>query len=78
MNQEGLKSAIDFTKLLMALAGGGIALIIRPNFFAGSFWLKVMFQSRSPQAAANSTLSISVGSSASAFELLTRFDTGQR
>jgi hypothetical protein len=29
-------------------------------------------------AAANSTLSISVASSASAFELLTRFDTGQR
>ena len=31
-----------------------------------------------PYAAANSTLSISVPSSASAFELLTRFDTGQR
>jgi hypothetical protein len=29
-------------------------------------------------AAANSTFSISVGSSATAFELLTRFDTGQR
>ena len=33
---------------------------------------------KSSYAAANSTGSIKVGSSASAFELLTRFDTGQR
>jgi hypothetical protein len=42
MEKEGLQSAIDFTKLLMALAGGGIALIIQPTFFAGSCWFKVL------------------------------------
>jgi hypothetical protein len=42
MDKDGLQSAIDFTKLLMALAGGAIALIIQPNFFAGSYWLKVL------------------------------------
>src|ERR1700685_1821158 len=40
MEKEGLQSAIDFTKLLMALAGGGIALIVQPSFFAGNCWIK--------------------------------------
>jgi hypothetical protein len=42
MEKEGLQTAIDFTKLLMALAGGGIALIIQPNFFGGSCWVKLL------------------------------------
>ena len=43
---------------------------------AGS--LKLSPYGRQSYAATNSILSISVGSSGSAFELLTRFDTGQR
>jgi TRAP-type C4-dicarboxylate transport system permease small subunit len=42
MEKEGLQTAVDFTKLLMALAGGGIALIIQPNFFAGNLLLKTL------------------------------------
>jgi hypothetical protein len=42
MEKEGLQTAIDFTKLLMALAGGGIALVVQPSFFAGSCWIKIL------------------------------------
>ena len=42
MEKEGLQAAIDFTKLIMALAGGGIALVIQPNFFANSLCLKIL------------------------------------
>jgi hypothetical protein len=42
MEKDGLQTAIDFSKLLMALAGGGIALIIQPNFFAGGGWIKLL------------------------------------
>jgi hypothetical protein len=42
MEKEGLQTAIDFTKLLMALAGGGIALVVQPSFFAGSCRIKIL------------------------------------
>ena len=42
MEKEGLQAAIDFTKLIMALAGGGIAPVIQPNFFANSLCLKIL------------------------------------
>jgi hypothetical protein len=40
--KEGLQSAIDFTKLLLTLAGGAIAFVIQPSFIAGSIVLKVL------------------------------------
>src|SRR5262249_32576695 len=42
MEKEGLQTAIDFTKFLLALAGGAIAFVIQPSFFAGSGLLKVL------------------------------------
>jgi hypothetical protein len=39
-NKEGLQSAIDFTKFLLTLAGGGIAFIIQPTQFEGDGWIK--------------------------------------
>jgi hypothetical protein len=42
MEKEGLQSAIDFTKLLMGLAGGGTALVIQPTFYGHDYWLKII------------------------------------
>lgn len=42
MEKDGIQTAIDFTKLLVALAGGGIALVIQPNFFTADALLKVL------------------------------------
>lgn len=40
--KEGLQAAIDFTKFLLTLAGGAIAFIIQPTFFAGHPVLKAL------------------------------------
>ncbi len=42
MEKEGLQTAIDFTKLLMGLAGGGIALVIQPTFYGNDNFLKIL------------------------------------
>jgi hypothetical protein len=42
MEKEGLQAAIDFTKVLLTLAGGAIAFIIQPTYFAGSHCLKTL------------------------------------
>jgi hypothetical protein len=42
MEKEGLQAAIDFTKYLLALAGGAIAFIIQPTFFANNPLLKTL------------------------------------
>jgi hypothetical protein len=42
MEKEGLQSAVDFTKLLMALAGGGIALVIQPTFYGDNQFLQIL------------------------------------
>jgi hypothetical protein len=39
-NKEGLQSAVDFTKFLLTLAGGGIAFVIQPTQFEGSGSIK--------------------------------------
>jgi hypothetical protein len=36
MQKEGLQAAIDFTKFLLTLAGGAIAFILQPSYFADS------------------------------------------
>jgi hypothetical protein len=40
--KEGLQAAIDFTKYLLTLSGGGIAFIIQPNFFSGNDLVKIL------------------------------------
>lgn len=42
MEKDGLQSSIDFTKLLMGLAGGGIALVIQPSFYGDDDFLKIL------------------------------------
>jgi hypothetical protein len=42
MEKDGLQSAIDFTKLLMALAGGGIGLVIQPTFYGDDSFLRIL------------------------------------
>jgi hypothetical protein len=42
VGKEGLQTAIDFTKYLLTLAGGAIAFVIQPTFFAGSDFLKLL------------------------------------
>src|SRR5438045_4000684 len=42
MEKEGLQAAIDYTKFLLTLAGGGIAFVIQPTFFANSPGLKAL------------------------------------
>lgn len=40
--KEGLQAAIDFTKYLLTLAGGAIAFVIQPTFFAGDRTMKIL------------------------------------
>jgi hypothetical protein len=40
--KEGLQAAVDFVKYLLTLAGGGIALLIQPNFYQTSLLIKVL------------------------------------
>ncbi len=39
---EGLQSAVDFTKYLIALAGGAIAFVIKPEFYTTDPLLKIL------------------------------------
>ena len=40
--KEGLQAAVDFVKYILTLAGGGIALIIQPDFYKTSLLIKIL------------------------------------
>jgi len=42
MQKEGIQSAIDFIKYILALAGGAIAFVIQPSFYETKLLLKVL------------------------------------
>lgn len=42
MNIEGVKSAIEFVKYLMALSGAGIGFVIHSSFYDESLLLKIL------------------------------------
>lgn len=40
--KEGPQSAVDFTKYLLTLSGGGIAFVIQPSFSGTDLLLKIL------------------------------------
>src|SRR5271166_3102239 len=42
MEKEGIQSAIDFVKYILALSGGAIAFAIQPSFYAENLQVKVL------------------------------------
>jgi hypothetical protein len=42
MEKEGVQSAIDFIKYILAVAGGAIVFVIQPSFYETSLTIRVL------------------------------------